>query len=242
MFSFLYPLASPKTFYRLAERVLPWLAGFSVFFLAIGCVMGLVFSPPDYQQGETVRIMYIHVPSAFLSMGCYSLMGMMAFALLVWRVKLAGMVLKNLAFLGAVMAFLALVTGSLWGKPMWGTWWVWDARLTSELVLLMLYLAILAIHGTFRQAEQAERAMAVITLVGVVDLPIIHYSVYWWNTLHQGSSFKWLSKPLIDAQMLWPLGFMLLGFVCFGFWIVLQRVCVDILIRASRSRWVMEQV
>lgn len=238
MLSFLYPLSSPKVFYRWTSFTLPWLKGFSILFLFVGLVFALGFSPPDYQQGETVRMMYIHVPSAFLSMACYGVMGVLAAVLLIWQIKLAGVLLRGVAFLGAMMAGLALITGSIWGKPMWGTWWVWDARLTSELILWMLYLAILAIQKTFRQREYADRAMAMVTLIGLVDLPIIHYSVYWWNTLHQGSSFSWRAKPLIDASMLWPLGLMLIGFIFLGGWVVLQYARSEILLREARSQWV----
>lgn len=238
MISFLYSLSSSKWFYAWAQRILPWVQGLAYLFLVAGVVIGLGFSPPDYQQGDTVRIMYIHVPAALLSMLCYGFMGLLSAILLIWHIKLAGILLRGVAFFGSAMAGLALITGSIWGKPMWGTWWVWDARLTSEFILWMLYLALLAIQNTFRQRESADRAMAIITLVGLIDLPIIHYSVYWWNTLHQGSSFRLGAKPLIDTSMLWPLGLMFLGFAFFGVWVVLYRACTEILSRERRSHWV----
>jgi heme exporter protein C len=237
MWNIFYQLASPKTFYYKSiqwERVL---SACALVFLSLGLIFALYVSPPDYQQGETVRIMYVHVPSALLSMLCFAFMGVLSFILLIWRMKLAGVLLRVTAIVGAGMTALALITGSLWGKPMWGTWWVWDARLTSEFILQMLYLSILAIQSSFRQRESADKAMAILTLVGLVDLPIIHYSVYWWNTLHQGSSFPLGQKPLIDQSMLYPLGLMFAGFFCFSGWMILWRARSEILRRECRASW-----
>jgi heme exporter protein C len=212
MWKFLYQLASPKTFYTLSGRIIPWLAVSALLTLSIGIVWGLVFAPPDYQQGDAFRIIYVHVPSAFLSMALYAWMGFLSVLLLVWRIKIAGLLISLIAQLGACMAFLALVTGSIWGKPMWGAWWVWDARLTSELILLLLYAAILATHHAIKNKEDGDKIIAILTLVGVIDLPIIHYSVYWWNTLHQGATLSVFAKPKIDASMLYPLLITLSGF------------------------------
>ena len=167
MWKFLYQLASPKFFYIFVGRITPGMALGAVITLVVGIIWGLVFAPPDYQQGEAYRIIYVHVPSAFLSMAFYGWMGFLAVLLLVWRIKIAGLLISQVAQLGACMAFLALVTGSIWGKPMWGTWWVWDARLTSELVLLLLYAAILATHQAVKNKEDGDKIIAILTLVGL---------------------------------------------------------------------------
>ena len=195
MWKFLYQMASPKAFYHLTKSWLPGLGFSALFFLLVGMVWGLFFAPPDYQQGDAFRIIYVHVPSAFLSLAIYAWMGFLALLLLVWRIKMAGLMLGIAAQIGASMTFLALVTGGIWGKPMWGTWWVWDARLTSELILLLLYLAILATKTVFQNKEQGDKVIAILTLVGLIDLPIIHYSVYWWNSLHQGATLSLFAKP-----------------------------------------------
>ncbi len=238
MWNFLYQLASPKTFYAFSGRILPWLAGASVLLLLVGGIWGLVFAPPDYQQGEAYRIIYVHVPSAFLSMALYGWMGFLALLLLVWRIKIAGLLLHLVAQVGAWMAFLALVTGSIWGKPMWGAWWVWDARLTSELVLLLLYLAIIATHQAVKNKDNGDRVIAILVLVGLIDLPVIHYSVYWWNTLHQGATLSAFAKPKIALSMLYPLLCTLLGFFCYALWIILEKSRLELLWRERRQSWV----
>lgn len=175
--------------------------------------------------------MYIHVPCAILSMLCFATMGVLSTILLIWRVQLAGVLLRGAGLVGCLLTGLALITGSLWGRPMWGTFWIWDARLTSELILWLLYVALLAIQSSFQRRAVAERAMAILTLVGLIDLPIIHYSVNWWNTLHQGSSFPLGQKPLIDGAMLWPLGVMFVGLSLLSTWAVLQLARVELLKR-----------
>lgn len=238
MWKFLYQLASPKTFYRICGRITPWLAGSAAIALVIGIVWGLIFAPADYQQGDAFRIIYVHVPSAFLSMALYAWMGFLAILLLVWRIKIAGMLIHLIAQLGACMAFLALITGSIWGKPMWGAWWVWDARLTSELVLLLLYAAILATYNAIKNKEQADKIIAILALVGLIDLPIIHYSVYWWNTLHQGATLSAFAKPKIDSSMLYPLLLTLIGFFCYSLWIILAKARNEVLLRERKQHWV----
>lgn len=238
MWKFLYQLASPKSFYTLAGRIIPWLAGYALLTLSIGLIWGLVFAPPDYQQGEAYRIIYIHVPAAFLSMALYAWMGFLSVLLLVWRIKLAGLLIRLVAQIGACMTFLALVTGSIWGKPMWGTWWVWDARLTSELVLLLLYLAILATYQAVNSKEDGDKIIAILTLVGLIDLPIIHYSVYWWNTLHQGATLSAIAKPKIATSMLYPLLFSLVGFFLYSLWLILEKARSEVLFRERRQSWV----
>lgn len=238
MWKFLYQLASPKTFYAFAGRLIPWFAWGAVLSLSLGIVWGLGFAPPDYQQGEAYRIIYLHVPTAFLSMALYGWMGFLAVLLLVWRIKMAGLLLSLVAQVGVCMTALALITGSIWGKPMWGTWWIWDARLTSELILLLLYAAILATHKAVSNKEDGDRMIAILTLVGLIDLPIIHYSVYWWNTLHQGATLSVLSKPKMDVSMLYPLLLCLLGFVLYSLWIILEKARNEVLLRERRQSWV----
>jgi heme exporter protein C len=238
MWHFLAFLASPKLFYERIKRWTPWL-GFAAFiFLSAGALWGLCFAPADYQQGDAFRMLYVHVPAAMLSMGLYAFMGSLSLSLLVWRVKLAGVLLRATAPVGASMALLALITGSLWGKPMWGAWWIWDARLTSELVLLLLYVAILVLQASHQNEAEADKLMAILSLVGLVDLPIIHYSVYWWNTLHQGSSILAFAKPAIHASMLYPLLLMILGFMSYAAYLILLKAQSILLMRERRTQWV----
>lgn len=241
MWKFLYQLASPKIFYNLSGRLIPWLASGASLTLIIGVIWGLVFAPPDYQQGEAYRIIYVHVPSAFLSMALYAWMGFLAVLLLVWRIKIAGLLISLVAQVGICMAFLALITGSIWGKPMWGAWWVWDARLTSELILLLLYAAILMTHQAVKNKEDGDKIIAILTLVGLIDLPIIHYSVYWWNTLHQGATLSAFAKPKIAGSMLYPLLLTLVGFFLYCLWIILEKARNEVLIRERRQSWVRTQ-
>ncbi|MET0596588.1 MAG: heme ABC transporter permease [Mesorhizobium sp.] len=204
-------LANPTRFLAVADRLVPWLAGAAAVLLAAGLLLAFR-APADYQQGITVRIMYIHVPFAWLAMLCYTLMAVAAVGTLVWRHPLADVALKTAAPVGAVFTALALVTGSIWGKPMWGTWWVWDARLTSVFILFIMYLGIVALTRALEDPGRAARAAAVMTLVGFVNIPIIKFSVDWWNTLHQPASVFRLGGPTIHPSLLWPLGVMALGF------------------------------
>ncbi len=204
--------ANPTNYLRLASTLLPWLAGLSAVAFAAGLFLALVVAPADYQQGETVRIMYLHVPAAWVSMLAYLVMTAAALATLVWRHPLAEAAQKAAAPLGAAFTFVCLVTGSLWGKPMWGTYWVWDARLTSELVLLLIDLGLVALWETIEEPGRAARAASVMTLVGFVNIPIIKFSVDWWNTLHQPASVFRMGGPTIAAAMLWPLLVMAVAF------------------------------
>jgi heme exporter protein C len=199
-----YELANPHRFLALARFLVPALAALAMVLLAIGMVLGFR-SPPDYQQGETVRIMYIHVPAAWLALGIYSLMAIAALGTLVWRHPLADVAAKAGAPIGAAFALICLVTGALWGRPMWGAYWVWDARLTSMLVLFLLYLGILALWRAIEEPGQAGRAAAILTLVGFVNVPIVKFSVDWWNTLHQPASVFRLDGPAIHPAILMPL-------------------------------------
>ena len=235
---FIYKLGSPPYFYHLSSRLLPWLSGICLLLFAIGLYGGLVLAPADYQQGDSFRIIYIHVPAAWLSLFVYMVMAASGVMALIWRIKIAEIVLINSAHIGAVFTFLALVTGSIWGKPMWGTWWVWDARLTSELLLLFLYLGIIALHSAIDDKRKAARAVSILAIVGVVNIPIIHYSVEWWNTLHQGPTVTKFDKPSIDIRMLVPLLVMAVAYKFLYAIVVLLRARNDLLWRERRSQWV----
>jgi heme exporter protein C len=210
-FSKLTELANPTRFLWLAGKILPWLWGLTIISLALGVYLSFS-TEGDYQQGETVRIMYIHVPAAWLSMMCYSIMALSALGTLVWRHPLADVAAKSAAPLGAAFTFLALVTGSLWGKPMWGTWWVWDARLTSVFILFLMYLGLIAFNRAMDDPGRAARVSAIMILVGFVNIPIIKFSVEWWNTLHQPASVMRLGGPTIDPEFLRPLLVMAIAF------------------------------
>jgi heme exporter protein C len=205
-------LANPGFFMRWSQRLLPWALGATALAFAIGLYMTFFMAPPDYQQGETVRIMYIHVPSAWLAMGMYSIMSASAIGTLVWRHPLADVSQKAAAPIGAAFTLVCLVTGALWGKPMWGTYWVWDARLTSVLVLFLVYCGIMALWRAIDDPNRAARAVAILTLAGFLNLPIIKFSVDWWNTLHQPASVMRLAAPAIHPSMLYPLLVMALAF------------------------------
>jgi len=237
-----YRLGSPKWFYDISGRWLPWLAWSSLLLIAVGTVWGLLFAPADYQQGNSFRIMYIHVPSAFLAQSCYMMMAVAAVISLVWKMKLCDLVIVAAAPLGAAFTFLALFTGAVWGKPTWGTWWVWDARLTAMLILLFLYFGVIALQHAIQDKIASARATAVLILVGVVNIPIIKYSVDWWNTLHQPASFKLTEKPAMPVEMWLPLLVMVLGFYCFFAAVLFMRTRNEILDRERRTQWVRELV
>jgi heme exporter protein C len=216
--------ANPARFVRLANSVLPWCIGATVILLSVGLYLSLFVAPADYQQGESVRIMYVHVPAAWMSMFVYSCIAIASAVSLIWRHPLADLAANASAPVGAAFTFLALVTGSLWGKPMWGTWWVWDARLTSVLILFFLYLGHMAIASAFDNPERGSKAAAVLALVGFVNVPIIKFSVDWWNTLHQPSSVFRMGGPTIHTDMLWPLLAMGLGYTLLYIVLLLLRV------------------
>jgi len=236
--NFFHKMASPKYFYDISGRMIPWLgAGFAMLTLA-GLYYGLVKAPPDYQQGDSYRIMFVHVPAAWMSMFIYVVMAGAGAIGLVWHIKLAEVMAISSATVGASFTFLALVTGSIWGKPMWGTWWVWDARLTSELVLLFLYLGVIALYNAIDDKRTAARAVAILALVGVVNIPIIHYSVEWWNTLHQGPTVTKFDKPSIHLSMLIPLLLMAVAFKFYYIMVVLMRARCEVLERERHTSWV----
>jgi heme exporter protein C len=210
---------------------------FFVVTLTYGIIGSLILAPADYLQGEGFRIIYVHVPCAFLSLSIYGIMGVCAILGLVFRLKLAFLAIRQSASIGAGFTFLALVTGSLWGKPMWGTWWIWDARLTSELILLFLYLGILLFQSAISTKQNGDRATAMLVLVGLIDLPIIHYSVYWWHTLHQGATLKLLEPSAIDSTMLYPLIAMLLAFFLYYVILLFQRMRYALIIDHANYHW-----
>jgi heme exporter protein C len=216
--------ANPARFMRVSGVVLPWLGGACAGVLGLGLCWSLALAPPDYQQGESVRIMFIHVPAAMMAEGVYYLIAAASFVSLVWRHPLADIAGAAAAPIGAGFTLVCLVTGSLWGRPMWGAWWVWDARLTSVLVLFFLYLGYIALVNAFDDLSRGARAGALLALVGVVDLPIIKFSVNWWNTLHQPSSILRVGGPSIDISLLMPLFVMAVGFLLLFLWLLILRM------------------
>ncbi len=225
----LHRFANPGRFLRLADAVLPWVAAATILTLGAGIIWALFFTPPDYQQGQTVKIMYVHVPSAWMAMFAYTTVAAASAAALIWRHPVADIAAHAASPIGAGFTFLALATGSLWGKPMWGTWWVWDARLTSVLVLFFLYIGHMAIANAFEDAGRGRRAAAILALVGVINVPIIKFSVDWWHTLHQPASVSQIGAPAIHSSMLWPLLITALGFKLFFVTVLLLRMKSDIL-------------
>ncbi len=240
MFGPLDKYAAPENFYRMARSLGPWLGWSSLLLLLAGLYGGLIYAPADYQQGESFRIIYVHVPSAWMSLFVYMVMATSGAMGLIWKVKVADAIARASAPAGAAFTFLALVTGSIWGKPMWGTWWVWDARLTSELILLFLYLGYMALQAAIEDRRTAARAGAVLALVGVINIPIIHYSVEWWSTLHQGPTVSKIGAPSIHRDMLIPLLIMFAGYKLYFFSVLLLRARGEILEQEKNSRWVGE--
>lgn len=238
MWKWLHPYAKPERAYQLCTTLTPWFMGTALVSLVIGTVWGLAFAPQDYQQGDSFRIIYIHVPSAMLSMSTYVAMAVAALVGIIWQWRTAFMAMIAMAPVGATMTFIALVTGAAWGKPMWGAWWVWDARLTSELILLFLYFGVIALYSAFEDKQQGGKAAGVMALVGVVNIPIIHYSVEWWNTLHQGATITKLDKPSIATEMLWPLLINLWGFALFIGAVTTMRLKNEIIRREIHRPWV----
>ncbi|HEX9583665.1 MAG TPA: heme ABC transporter permease [Gammaproteobacteria bacterium] len=242
MWTYFHRLGSPPHFYRFSGWLVPWLGWICAGLIAAGLYGGLVLAPPDYQQGESYRIIYIHVPSAWMSLFIYVVMAAAAAVGLIWRIKVAEIVAISSAPVGASFTFVALVTGSLWGKPMWGTYWVWDARLTSELILLFLYLGIIGLYTAIEDRRTASRAISVLAIVGVVNIPIIHYSVEWWNTLHQGPTVAKFGAPSIHLSMLLPLLVMAAGFKLYYLSVMLIHSRNEMLERERNSAWVRELV
>ena len=235
-------LGSPRWFYEKTSRWMPWLLGVTLLLLAIGVVWGLAYAPMDSKQGNSYRIIYIHVPAAFLALAGYYVMAIAGAVGIIWQMKMSYTVMRAAAPIGAVLTFLALVTGALWGKPTWGTWWVWDARITSMLILLFLYLGIIALQGAYQQQRTANKACAILALVGTVNIPIIYKSVDWWFTLHQPATLKLVGESSIDPSMAYPLLVMIAGFYGLYSWLLMHWVRTDILQSESKTQWVKEIV
>lgn len=235
-------LGSPRWFYEKTTPWLPWLALLSLGLLVVGCIWGLAFAPADFRQGNSYRIIYIHVPAAFLALAGYYIMAISGAIGLIWKMKLPFMVMRSAAPIGAILTFVSLVTGSIWGKPTWGTWWEWDARITSMLILFFLYLGMIALQQAFQSRDAADKAGAVLALVGTVNIPIIYKSVDWWYTLHQPASIKFIGKSTIDPSMLYPLLVMVIGFYALYALVLLLYTRVEILRRESRTQWVADLV
>ena len=236
MWKWIHQLAKPERLYQFSGRLVPGCALLAAVTLFIGWGWGYGFAPADYQQGESYRIIYIHVPAAIWSMGIYSAMAVAAFTGLVWQMKMADLAAAAMAPIGATFTFIALITGSAWGKPMWGTWWIWDARLTSELVLLFLYMGVIALYSAFDDRRLAGRAASILILVGVVNIPIIHFSVQWWNTLHQGSSGM-LQQAIAPAMRI-PLRWSIVGYLLLFITLTLMRLRNLILLTERHRPWV----
>jgi len=234
----LHKLGSPPTFYRFAGTLQPWAMTLALLLGAIALYGGLLLAPADYQQGDAYRIIFIHVPSAWMSMFIYAVMGVASFIALVWRIKLAEVVAMQSAPIGAAFTFITLVTGSLWGKPMWGTWWTWDARLTSELVLLFLYLGVIGLYHAFEDRRQGARAAGFLAIIGVINVPIVHFSVNWWNTLHQGSTVNVFGQSKMAWDMLWPLLTMTLATKFYYVASLFRRARTDLLDMEGGKDWV----
>ena len=242
MWEFIHKFGSPPHFWRLSGTMIPWFGWIAAVLIVVGTVGGLWIAPPDYQQLDAFRIIYFHVPSAWLSQFGYVLMAVAAAVGLVWRIKLAHAVAAACAPIGASFTAVALATGSIWGKPMWGTWWVWDARLTSTLVLLFLYFGYMALRAAIDDENRADRASALLAIIGVINIPIIKYSVEWWNTLHQPATISKLGKPAMEPSMLIPLLVMWLGFTFFFFAVVMIRTRGEIVARERNKKWLRDVI
>ena len=240
-FSWFY-FSSPQSFYPLAGALQPWFAALAAILCVVGLYIGFFVAPTDAQQGESYRIIFIHVPAAWMSMFLYLVMGFWSGIGLVLNTRLSSMVATALAPTGAMFTFVALWTGALWGKPTWGTWWVWDARLTSELILLFLYIGFMALQAAIDDQRRADKAGAVLALVGVINIPIIYFSVQWWSTLHQGASISMTSAPKMAATMLLGMLIMALGFWMYSIWATLARVRCVILERERNTDWVAAEI
>lgn len=240
MWSFFHKLGSPRWFYQISGQLLPVLIVLSVGLLVWGATWGLAYAPEDYRQGNSYRIIFIHVPSAFVALAGYYVMATAGAISLIWKMKLADIVMQAAAPVGAAMTFIALFSGAVWGKPTWGTWWVWDARITSMLVLFFLYIGVIALRQAFESAEQAGKACAVLCLVGTVNIPIIYKSVDWWYSLHQPATIKVMGESSMHADMWWPLLVMIFAFYLLYGSALLLNTRLGVLRREQKTRWVEE--
>ena len=240
--AFWLQLSSPKTFYPVADKSIPWLLASALVLFMVGLYWGFVVAPIDYQQGNSYRIMFIHVPAAWMGMWIYVVMCVYAIIGLIWNTRLSNMMAAALAPTGALFTFLALWTGALWGKPTWGTYWVWDARLTSFLILLFLYFGFMSLRAAIDEPRRAARASALLALVGIVNIPIIYFSVRWWNTLHQGASITLDNAPTMAASMFTAMMIMTVACFIYTFAVAFMRVRNEILEKEKNSAWINELV
>ena len=242
MWQWFYRLGSPKWFYEMSGKWLPWLYVLMTVLMSVGIVWALLFVPQDYQQGNTIRIMYVHVPVASISLACFPLMAVAGVITLVWKMKLADMVAKCAAPIGAWFTAVALATGAIWGQPIWGTWWAWDARLTSMLIQFFLLIGVIALRSAIESPDDSARASALLAIVGAINVPIIKYSVDWWLTFHQTATFRLTEAPAMPASMWMPLAVNALGIYCFFGANLVGRLRLEILERESGTAWVRERI
>ena len=237
MWSIVHKMGSPPWFYRFSGQLLTWLVPIVAVLLLVGTVWGLLFAPPDFRQGNSYRIIFIHVPAAVVALAGYYAMAIAGAVSLVWKIKMADLAMRAIAPIGAALTFIALVTGAIWGKPTWGAWWVWDARITSMLILFFLYLGVVALFGAYDNKAAAAKACAVLSLVGTVNIPIIYKSVDWWYSLHQPASIKFTGESAIDASMLYPLLVMIAAFYGVFTVALLLNMRAELMAQHSRAHW-----
>ena len=242
MYRWIQQFGSPKYFYDISLVVSKWIGVICLICFIAGLYGGLVIAPQDYQQGDSYRIIYIHVPASWMSLFVYMILAISGAITLIWRIKIADFVARSSAIIGASFTFLALATGAIWGKPMWGTYWVWDARLTSELILLFLYLGYIALQSSFEDRRVGARAGAILALIGVINIPIIHYSVEWWSTLHQGPTISKLDAPSIHYSMLIPLLLMAIAYKTFYIYTLLINIRSEIIESEYNATWVKKMI
>lgn len=241
MWLYLHQLISPKIFFKRTSKILPGLIFFFILLMSYGLV-GSFLAPADYLQGDAFRIIYLHVPCAFLSLFIYAVMASAAVSTLIFKLKLAPLVVRHSAPIGATFTFLALITGSIWGKPMWGTWWIWDARLTSELILFFIYLGVILFDSAVYQRQSRDRVVAILILVGFIDIPIIHFSVNWWNTLHQGTTLRLFSPSTIDPSMEYPLLVMICAFILYYGIVLILKMNYELISIQRHQHWLRETI
>ncbi|MCE2029956.1 heme ABC transporter permease [Sessilibacter corallicola] len=235
-----HQFGSPRWFYEKTTAWMPWLFALSIILLIVGSAWGLGFAPSDSKQGNSYRIIFIHVPAAFLALAGYYIMAISGAIGMIWKTKVSYLVMRSAAPIGAVLTFVSLFTGAVWGKPTWGTWWVWDARITSMLILFFLYLGVMALQNAFNHEESANKASAILALVGTVNIPIIYKSVDWWYTLHQPATIKFTEDSTIDPSMKYPLLLMVVAFYVLYATVLMMRTRTEIIARERKSKWVKE--
>jgi len=242
MWSFIHKLGSPPWFYRFSGQLIRWLLPIAITTCCVGAIWGLLFAPPDFRQGNSYRIIFIHVPAAVVALAGYYALAFAGLASLVWKIKMADTAMRAIAPVGAALTFIALVTGAIWGKPTWGAWWVWDARITSMLILLFLYLGVVALFEAYDNKAAAAKACAVLSLVGTVNIPIIYKSVDWWYSLHQPASIKFTGESAIDASMLYPLLVNIAAFYALFAVVVVLNMRAELMSTHRRSAWLRDLV